>query len=186
VDDFESYNDLDPDDPRSRRIFNIWIDGFDDPDNGSIVGETYWWGWNMIVHSGNQSMPFNYDNAVGISEATANIANLEIDRDWTIEGVGIISLWYRGDSANSSETMYVVLNGTAGVDNNNPNATQVEMWMEWRIDLQEFADQGINLANINTITIGFGNRSNPVAGGTGRMYFDDIRLYQPDPEEPEP
>jgi len=27
VDDFESYNDLDPDDPESNRIFNVWLDG---------------------------------------------------------------------------------------------------------------------------------------------------------------
>ncbi|MCP4256274.1 MAG: LamG domain-containing protein, partial [Planctomycetes bacterium] len=36
VDDFESYNDLDPADPASSRIFNVWIDGFDNPAvNGS-------------------------------------------------------------------------------------------------------------------------------------------------------
>jgi hypothetical protein len=178
VDDFESYNDLDPEDPASRRIFVIWVDGWDDPDNGSIVGETYWWGWDMIVHSGHQSIPFTYDNSVGISEATATIADLEIDRDWTIEGVRTLSLWYRGDSANSQETMYVVLNGTAGVDNDNLNATQVEIWTEWRIDLQEFADQGVNLEEVNSITLGLGNRSNPIAGGSGRMYFDNIRLYR--------
>ncbi|NVL93664.1 MAG: hypothetical protein HWN71_11580, partial [Desulfobacterales bacterium] len=38
VDDFESYNDLDPADPESNRIFNVWIDGYDDPTNGSLVG----------------------------------------------------------------------------------------------------------------------------------------------------
>ncbi|MFH1883530.1 MAG: LamG-like jellyroll fold domain-containing protein, partial [Planctomycetota bacterium] len=38
VDDFESYNDLDPADPESNRIFNVWIDGYDNPANGSLVG----------------------------------------------------------------------------------------------------------------------------------------------------
>ncbi|MHC4594160.1 MAG: LamG-like jellyroll fold domain-containing protein, partial [Planctomycetota bacterium] len=28
VDDFESYNDLNPEDPASNRIFNVWIDGY--------------------------------------------------------------------------------------------------------------------------------------------------------------
>ncbi len=53
------------------------------------------------------------------------------------------------------------------------------------IDLQTFADQGVNLANVNTIALGLGNRNNPVAGGSGTMYFDDIRLYSPPPKEPQ-
>ncbi len=50
------------------------------------------------------------------------------------------------------------------------------------IDLQAFADQGVNLTNVNTIALGLGNRNNPVAGGSGTMYFDDIRLYLPPTE----
>jgi hypothetical protein len=42
----------------------------------------------------------------------------------------------------------------------------------------------VNLANVNTIGLGLGNRKNPVAGGSGKMYFDDIRLYQPRPVDP--
>jgi hypothetical protein len=73
--------------------------------------------------------------------------------------------------------MYVVLNDTAVVTNANANATQANGWTQWTIDLQQFA--GVDLTNVNTITIGFGNRSNPTAGGSGTMYFDDIRLYLP-------
>jgi hypothetical protein len=54
-------------------------------------------------------------------------------------------------------------------------------WTEWNIDLQAFADQGVNLTNVDTITIGLGDRNNPTAGGAGMMYFDDIRLYAPAP-----
>ena len=187
VDDFESYNDLNIEEPESNRIYLTWVDGWDDPAiNGSVVGPLDWFDWYMIVHNGMQSMPFNYDNAVGNSWATADIADLEIGRDWTIEGVGILSLWFRGDSANALETMYVVLNGIAGVDNDDPNATQVEEWTEWRIDLQEFAGRGVNLTNVNTITIGFGDRNNPQPGGSGKLWFDDIRLYRPVSEKPEP
>jgi len=39
----------------------------------------------------------------------------------------------------------------------------------------------VNLANVNTIALGLGNRNNPVAGGSGTMYFDDIHLYPPPP-----
>ena len=36
---------------------------------------------------------------------------------------------------------------------------------------------GVNLSNVNSITLGL--RS--VTGGTGMLYFDDIRLYPPAP-----
>jgi len=180
VDDFESYNDLNEDEPGSNRIYLAWIDGFDNPaTNGSIVGYANpSFAEQTIVHGGNQSMPFTYDNAVGKSEATLTLTET---RDWTQNGVSTLAIWYIGDPANVAETMYVVLNGTAGVENGNPNAALSEEWTEWTIDLQMFADQGINLANVNTITLGFGNRTNPVAGGAGMVFFDDIRLYAPAP-----
>ncbi len=78
--------------------------------------------------------------------------------------------------------MYVALNGNAIVTNDNPDAAQIIAWTQWNIDLQTFADQGVNLANVNTIALGLGNRNNPVAGGSGKIYIDDIRLYPP----PEP
>jgi len=180
VDDMESYNDIDEGEPGSNRIYLAWIDGFDNPaTNGSTVGHLDPpFAEQTIVQSGLQSMPFAYDNAVGKSEATLT---LTYPRDWTEKGVDTLGIWYIGDAANAAEAMYVVLNGSAGVDNDNPNAAQAEDWTEWTIDLQTFADQGINLTNVNTITIGFGNRTNPVAGGSGMMYFDDIRLYPPAP-----
>ncbi len=177
VDDMESYNDIDEGQPGSNRIYMAWIDGFDNPAiNGSIVGHANPpLAEQTIVHSGNQSMPFAYDNAVGKSEATLTLTS---NRDWTVKGVDTLVIWYIGDAANAPETMYVVLNGTAGVDNPNPNATKVEDWTEWRISLQDF---GINLTNVNTITLGFGNRANLTAGGSGMMFFDDICLYPPAP-----
>ena len=179
VDDMESYNDLDPDDPNSNRIFNAWLDGYDDPTNGSIVGnENPPFAEQSIVHGGLQSMPFVFDNAVGKSEATLTLTST---RDWTVNGINTLTIWFRGSSDNAAEQMYVVLNGSAGVNHDNPDAAQITSWTAWNIDLQAFADQGLNLANVNTITLGLGNRSNPVAGGAGMMYFDDIRLYAPEP-----
>jgi len=179
IDDFESYNDLDPAEPGSNRIYLAWMDGFEDPANGSLVGyENPPFAEQAIVHSGNQSMPFAYDNAVGKSEATLTLTS---NSDWTVKGVNRLTTWYRGDPANATETMYIVLNGSVGVDNDNPNAVQTTAWTEWNIDLQAFSEQGVNLTNVTSITLGLGNRSNPVTGGSGMMYFDDIRLYPPAP-----
>jgi len=177
VDDFESYNDLDPEDPESNRIFNAWLDGYDDPTNGSLVGyEVPPFAEQTIVHGGNQSMPLFYDNNVGYSEATLT---LTYPRDWTENGVTTLTIWFRGDASNAAETLYVALNGNAVVSHDNPDAARITTWTEWNINLQAFADQGVNLTNVDTISLGLGNKNNPVAGGSGTMYFDDIRLYAP-------
>ncbi|MHC4533835.1 MAG: LamG domain-containing protein [Planctomycetota bacterium] len=173
IDDMEAYNDIAEGEEGSNRIYNAWVDGYDDLTNGSQTGHLdvpfY---EETIVHGGNKSMPLYYDNAVGKSEATLTLTS---NRDWTVKGVNTLTIWFRGGSANAAETMYVTLNGSASVDNDNPDAAQASGWTEWNIPLQAFADQGVNLTNVTSITLGL--RS--VTGGTGILYFDDIRLYAP-------
>ncbi|MFB0554084.1 MAG: LamG domain-containing protein [Phycisphaerae bacterium] len=183
LDDFEDY------DAGDNQIWFAWHDGLGygtpgtepySPGNGtgSAVGDetTGSYTEETIVHGGNQSMPVFYDNSVlRYSEVEKT---LTYPRDWTENGIGTLTIWFRGISANAAEPMYVALNGSAVVSHDNPNAAQLTTWTEWTIDLQAFADQGVNLANVNTIAIGLGNKKNPVAGGSGTMYFDDIRLYR--------
>ncbi len=187
VDDFEDY------DAGDNQIWFTWKDGLGygtpgtepySPGNGtgSAVGDesTPSYTEETIVHGGSQSMPVFYDNSVlKYSEVEKT---LSYPRDWTENGVNTLTIWFRGDSANAAETLYVTLNGSAVVNHDNPNAAQIDEWTQWNIDLQTFADQGVNLTNVNTIALGLGNRNNPVAGGSGTMYFDDIRLYPPLPE----
>jgi len=178
IDDMEAYNDLDPADPASNRIFLAWLDGFNDPTNGSLVGyDNPPFAEQRIVHSGNQSMPMSYDNSVGKSEATLTLTS---NRDWTVKGVDTLTIWFRGSLSNAAETLYVALNGNARVDHDNPDAATLMSWTPWNIDLQAFADQGVNLANVDSITVGLSS----VTGGSGMMYFDDIRLYAPELEAP--
>ena len=174
VDDFESYNDVDPPDPDSNRIFDNWIDGFGTTTNGALVGNDLPpYAEQSIVHGGAQSMPYFYDNANKTSEATLTLV---YPRDWSEQGVAKLSLWFRGASGNAADRMFVALNGTAVVYHDDPAASQITGWNEWVIDLTEFA--GVDLTNVNTITIGFGTKGSPAAGGTGTMYFDDIRLVR--------
>ncbi|MHC4145250.1 MAG: LamG domain-containing protein [Planctomycetota bacterium] len=175
VDDFESYNDIDPPDPNSNRIFEAWIDGFGTTDNGALVGnEMPPYAEQTVVHGGIQSMPYFYDNANKTSEATLTLV---YPRDWTEEGVAKLSLWFRGSSSNAADRMYVALNGTALVYHADDAATQTSGWTQWVIDLSAFA--GVDLTNVNSITIGIGTKNSPApAGGTGTMYFDDIRLVR--------
>ena len=175
IDDMESYNDIAEGEPGSNRMYLAWIDGYDDPTNGSFVGnDPPPIAELTIVHSGNQSMPMYYDNSAGKSEATLTLTS---NRDWTVNGVNTLTIWFRGGSSNAAETLYVALNGSARVDNDNPDAATIARWTAWNIDLQKFADQGVNLTNVNSITLGLSS----VIGGTGTMYFDDIRLYRPAP-----
>ncbi|MHC4495310.1 MAG: LamG domain-containing protein, partial [Planctomycetota bacterium] len=174
VDDFESYDDVGL---ASNRIFDKWIDGFGTTDNGALVGNDLPpYAEQKIVHGGTQSMIYRYDNANKTSEATLTLV---YPRDWTEEGVTKLSLWFRGGSANAAERMYVALNGNAVVYHDDSAVAQKARWTEWVIDLASFADQGVNLTNVDTITIGFGTKNSPAAdGGTGTMYFDDIRLIR--------
>jgi hypothetical protein len=174
IDDFEAYNDLNEDEEGSNRIYLAWIDGFDNPlVNGSTVGNLDApFAEQAIVHSGLQSMPMTYDNAVGKSEATLTLTD---KRDWTVNGVDTLTIWFRGETGNAAEQMYVTLNDSAMVDHDDPDAATSTRWTEWNISLHAFADQGVNLVNVDSITLGLSS----VTGGMGKMYFDDIRLYPP-------
>ena len=180
VEDFEDYNDYPP-----NEIWNTWIDGYGVPTNGStagyanpdfVAGEHYL--EDETVHGGGWSMPVSYDNSVGLSEATRTFP-LSAIRDFTRDGVVTLTLFYYGDETNAAEQMYVALNGDAVVTNDDRNAALVTEWTQWDIPLQEFADQGVNLVNVESMSIGFGNKANPIAGGAGMVLFDDIRLYRP-------
>ena len=178
VEDFEDYNDYPP-----NEIWSTWIDGYENPANGSTagypepdfnIGEHYL--ETTIVHSGNQSFPLFYDNSAGISEVTKTLTSL---RNWTIQDVTTLTLWYQGNQDNAAETMFIALNGNAVVINPDANAAKALDWVQWDIPLTEFSEKGVNLSNVNSISLGFGNKANPTAGGgSGHVFFDDLRLYR--------
>ena len=181
VDNFESYDNIDPlpGEPGLNRIFDKWIDGFGTTTNGALVGNDLPpYAETGIVHGGAQSMIYRYDNAGKTSEATLTLTK----GDWTAEGVTKLSLWVRGSAANAAERISIALNGTAVVYHDDPAATQLSGWNEWVIDLASFS---IDLTNVNSISIGIGTKNVPApAGGTGTMYFDDIRLLRPVSQQP--
>ncbi|MBN1804046.1 MAG: hypothetical protein JW837_02225 [Sedimentisphaerales bacterium] len=144
VDDFENYNDLDLSDPNSNRIFNAWIDGFDNPTiNGSIVGyDVPPFAEQTIVHGGSQSMPFFYNNAVGKSEATLT---LTYPRNWNRYGIGILSLWFRGNPAGFLEHP----DGTITM-----NASGTDIWNtadEFRYAYKELSGAGSITAQVLSV-----------------------------------
>jgi hypothetical protein len=178
VEDFEDYNDFPPDE-----IWNTWIDGYGDTTNGSSAGypaPDFNFGEHYvetrIVRSGEQSMPLFYNNnTAGISEATRTL-----NADWTQGGVTTLRLFYHGVADNAPEQMFVAVDDVV-VNNDDANAALVTKWTQWDIPLETFTSQGVNLSNVGSITIGFGSKANPVTGGEGHVFLDDILLYRPWP-----
>jgi len=193
VDNFEDY------DIGNNEIWWAWKDGLgyaahdDEPaysgnGTGSAVGDetTPSYCEETIVHSGNQSMPISYDNnKQGYSYYSEAELTLDYPRDWTEQGVDKLVIWFRGVFSNSAEQIYVAVSNRTGdpvvIYHDDPAATQIGVWTEWVIPLQDFTDQGINLTDVDRIAIGVGTQGNMTApGGSGKMYIDDIRLYRPE------
>ena len=196
VDDMESYGAAatpGPPPPAGSRIWYTWKDGegWTEPSTvqgngtGSVVDAS-----TSTVHGGIQSLVLNYDNGGTnlfghggkkyYSEIKADTSYLPIGRDWTKAGVKALTLWFYGDSTNdagATEQMYVKLNGGKVLYDGDMNDITEASWHEWNIDMSKFS---IDLSNVTEIAIGFGDETNTTTpGGSGIVYFDDIRLYQP-------
>jgi hypothetical protein len=179
VDNFENYTD---DDTAGQAIWQTWIDGLDVPDNGAQVGYLFPpYCEQTIVHGGSQSMPLLYVNEADVMNSEVSLT-LTSPRDWTAQDVGELSLWFRGDSVNAADPLYVAISNAAGgsgvVAHSEVDAAHAVTWNQWVIPLHSFADQGINLANVDKIAIGLGSKGGTPVGGSGTMYIDDIRLYR--------
>ncbi|MDI6451854.1 carbohydrate binding domain-containing protein [Anaerobaca lacustris] len=177
IDGFETYND---DIDAKTTIFDTWIDGWVN-DTGSTVGYLNApFAERTIVHSGRQSMPLQYDNTAAPFYSEAE-RTFDTAQDWTVGGADSLRLYFRGDAANSPQTLYVTLKDSAGrtatVRGMDPDAILVTEWQPWQIALSEFG--GVSLTTIKKMTICVGNRAAPAAGGTGIVYIDDIGYGRP-------
>ena len=175
VDDFDQYDDL------CDRIFFAWKDGLghnggteiDDCDvapyngngSGSIVGHAQApFAERNIVNAGSrQSLPIEYDNASGPSEAQLPLPG----QDWTSSGIQTLSLFFRGAADNTGQ-LYVKINGAKLLYDRAPADIARAAWQAWNIDLTGVA----GLDNVTELTIGVDG-----ASAAGMLYIDDIRLY---------
>jgi len=120
----------------------------------------------------------SHNATVGCETVFSNVSfpNTNVEAQWTDLDIGIQS--------NDIEPIYVALSNRAGtpvaIYNEDPNASTTDTWTEWVIPLQKFADQGVDLTNVDRIALGFGTKGDTAKpGGSGTVYFDDIRLYRP-------
>ena len=168
VDDFEDYNDFEPDE-----VWRTWIDGYDDPTNGSTAGypePDFEAGEHYVetgtVHSDGQSMPLLYDN-------TGNVNNSEVTRtfdtaqDWTRAGINTLTLYVYGQAGNAGGQLYVKVNGiekAVDVD------LTSESWQELKIELGSF---GVNLQRVTSLAISIRG------AGSGMVFVDDVLVGAP-------
>ena len=102
---------------------------------------------------------------------TAEFSDVTAPGAWQSQDVGIASNV-------SDEQLYVALqdsaDNTAVVKHPDPAATTIDTWTEWEIPLADFA--GVNAQALKSMSIGVGDKAALQAGGSGVLYFDDIRL----------
>ena len=143
--------------------------------------------WQAVTGTTAQNIPMGSNVYIGLA-LTAHDAALTcqavfsnvtttgtVTGQWANQDIGILS--------NDAEPLYVAVSNSAGnpvvVVHDDPAAAQINTWTQWVIPLQTFADQGINLTNVDRIAIGLGTWGNmTLAGGSGKMFFDDIRLIK--------
>ncbi len=117
----------------------------------------------------------SHDNSAACEAVFSNVTITgAVGPQWANQDVGIAS--------NDAEPIYLAVSNSSGnpvvVDYDDPAATQTGTWTEWIISLQNLADQGLTLTDVDRIAIGIGTKGNMMApGGSGKMFFDDIRLY---------
>jgi hypothetical protein len=173
VDDFESYTD-----DEGSRIYESWIDGWTNG-TGSTVGYVQApFAEQTIVHGGKQSMPLDYNNIKTpfYSEAEREFSPAQ---DWTVNGLEMLSLFFRGKANNGAGKLYIAIEDSAGkvaVVTNDAALTSAT-WAEWKVPLSSVT--GVNLAKVKKLYLGVGDRDAPAAGGAGRLYIDDIRVTKP-------
>jgi hypothetical protein len=158
IDDMETYKAQE-----GFYIYNTWIDGYDDDNNGSLVGngdepET-------TIARGAQSMPLHYNNtSAPLSEATRSLPS----QDFTASGAQGLVLYFHGDPLNSGGSLYLKINDEKIPFEGDPAHLTRPGWTKWYVP---FADSDVpGLEGVNALTIGI------EGSGTGTLYVDDIFL----------
>jgi len=144
--------------------------------------------WQQVTGATPQNIPMgsnvyiglaltSHDAALTCQAVFSNVTTTgTVSGQWANQDIGILS--------NAPEPLYVAVSNSTGnpavVVHDDPAAAQINTWTEWVIPLQAFADRGIVLTNVDRIAIGLGTKGNmTIAGGSGKIFIDDIRLYRP-------
>jgi len=184
-DDMESYDNADP----GNYIWVTWVDGA-----GNEIGIGNGTGSCMFtatdpVHTGEKSMEYFYNSTGWEREYAYSEVQKPLDpaENFADNGEKVLRLWFYGYSYNITESMWVALTdgnantalSTYGILVDSPDDIKNAEWKDWVIDMQDFADGGVNLEDVVEVAIGFGERGRDgeyPGDPVGVVYFDDITL----------
>ena len=146
--------------------------------------------WGPVVGAMPSNIPMGANVYIGLALTShdAALTSEAVFSNVTMTGT-VSGQWANQDigiATNDVEPLYVTISNAVGVPavvaHDNLRAATIDTWTEWVVPLQTFADQGINLADVDSIAIGLGSKAGVASpGGSGTMYFDDIRLYRSEP-----
>ncbi len=151
--------------------------------------------WQPMTETANPTEPTSRDFAmnstvyIGLavtSHDTALIATAEfsdvstsgtVTGAWQVEEIGI------SQPVNDPAQLYLTVQDSAGktktVVHDDPAATTIDDWQQWRIPLSEFTSADVNMAKVKKLCIGVGDAAHPTPGGRGLLYIDDIGCGHP-------
>ena len=169
IDDFESY-------VGGWDILTAW------PDN--VDGWDYTYLETSIVFAGSKAMRFEWQNQFDPYMTTLT-HTLTPPQDWTIGGLAVLSLNFRGNENNYEQKMFVGLEDSIGHSYEVPNpynsyAVLTESWQKWNIELSQFGDNGVDLSQVKKISIRVGDGTpsgQPITPADSDMiYIDQVQV----------
>ncbi len=165
VEDFESYDDAE------NRIYETWIDGWENQTGSQVGYLDAPFAEQMIVRGGRQAMPLVYNNA-GSPFYSETEHLFSAPQDWAAHGISALTIHFRGKVGNTGQ-LYVKINNTKVPYDGDPADLARMIWQTWNIDLSKVAG---NLTSVTKLTIGIEG-----ANASGTLYIDDIHLYRQAP-----
>jgi len=116
-----------------------------------------------------------------------------IDHPWgsreVVAGISVdtLVLYVRGDVANDAVPLYVAVEDSGGrslvVTHPDDTIVTTTEWTEWKISSVDFINAGVSLSSVKKMYLGTGGRNATGPSGAGLLYFDDIRVTRPGPDE---
>ena len=147
--------------------------------------------WEPIIEPANPAEPTSRDIAMGSTVyiglaltshssdvCTASFSGVSVtgaSGPWRFVEIGT------NHPLNDPADLYVTVKDTAGRVGtvSHPDAVLQDNWHSWRIPLADLRTAGVNLRAVKTMHIRVGDPADPVAGGAGLIYIDDIGVGRP-------
>ncbi len=125
----------------------------------------------------------SHDTAISTGAEFSNVSTTgDVTGTWQIAEIGAAQ-----PEGNSAEPLYVAVEDSTGkvnlIRHSDAIATARPGWRAWQIPLSDLESAGLKTNSIRALSIGVGDRENPIAGGSGVVFVDDIGFGRPCAED---